>query len=138
MRIMAVDYGKTRVGIAISDPLHIIAQPFLTLKIQSDKHLIKKIVCLVKENDVGLVLIGNPLSHSGTATKMSQKISGLFRKLKHSLKVDVKLWDERFTSKYASATLKHMGLKPEKDTVDRVAACIILDEYLRTNTQHSQ
>jgi putative Holliday junction resolvase len=132
---MAVDYGKTRVGIALSDPLHMIAQPFLTLKQHSDKALIKKLVQLVQEHDVGIVLIGNPLSHHGTPTKMSRKIGVFCKHLKKALTVEVQLWDERFTSKCASKALHHVGIKTNKDTIDQVAACIILDEYLKTYTQ---
>ncbi len=137
MRIMAVDYGKTRVGVAISDPLCVISQPLLTLKVRSDRELIKRLKYIVIENDVGLILIGNPLSHEGKSTKMSDEIARFLKKLKRSIDIEVKLWDERFTSKFALNILKEMGLQVQKDKTDQIAASLILEEYLKAQSTRS-
>ncbi len=137
MRIMAVDYGKNRVGIALTDPLRVIAQPFLTLKVKSHKELIKRLKFIIEENDVGLVLVGNPISHTGATTEMSQEIHDFVKKLEKSITIEVKLWDERFTSRYAANILKQTGLGKQKEKIDQVAAAIILDEYLKSVSECS-
>lgn len=134
MRIMAIDYGKNRIGIAISDPLCVISQPLLTLKLNSQRKLIKRLKSIIEKNDIGLVLIGNPLSHSGKSTKMSQEIHRFLKRLNKAIDIEVKLWDERFTSRYALNILKDLGLKRNKDKIDRVAASIILNEYLKSQS----
>lgn len=135
MRIMAIDYGKKRVGIALTDPLCVISQPLLTLKVTSQKALIRRLKFIIEENRVGLVLIGNPVSHSGESTNMSQEVINFMNKLKKSIEVEVRLWDERYTSKYAANILKDIGLKKTRFKVNQVAASIILDEYLKSQSE---
>jgi putative Holliday junction resolvase len=132
MRIMAIDYGLKRVGIAITDPLCTIAQPLLTLKPGSDADLIKRLKCIAEENDVGLILIGNPLSLKGEPTAMSKEILRFLRKLREQVGIEVQLWDERYTSKYVKKRMKSLGLTSTKENIDRVAASVILDEYLQS------
>jgi len=137
LRILAIDYGKTRVGIAITDPLGVISQPLVTLKYRNDKSLVERLKYLVKQNNVGTVLVGNPLSMQGKPTAMSQTIERFVTKLRRVLKVEVKLWDERMTSKYAQMLQKEMGIKNYREKTDQIAACIILDEYLKTQSHCS-
>lgn len=132
MRVMAIDYGKSRVGIALSDPLGVIAQPLTSIKVKSQKELFRRILKIIQENDVGLIIIGNPLSHKGEATEMSDEISRFIKRLKKRINTEIKLWDERFTSQYAMNILKAMKVKKQKGLVDQVAASIMLDEYLRS------
>jgi putative Holliday junction resolvase len=133
---MAIDYGKKRVGLAVTDPLGIISQPFLTLEIKSQKKLIQRLKFIIQENSVGLVLVGNPLSHTGQATKMSQQIAVFVDELKKAVSVDVQLWDERFTSKYAVNTLKDVGIKRKGSKIDQIAASLMLDEYIKSQSSH--
>lgn len=132
MRIMAIDYGSKRVGVAITDPLCTIAQPLLTLKPRSDSDLIKRLKCIADENDVGLILVGNPLSLSGEPTAMSREIARFLRKLSLQIDIEVRMWDERYTSKYAMKRMKSLGLSSTKEDIDRIAASVILDEYLQS------
>jgi putative Holliday junction resolvase len=131
---MAIDYGKSRVGVAISDPLGVISQPLLTLRVKSDRELIKRLKCIIEENSIGAVVVGNPLSSTGKSTNMSNEVKKFVKKLKKSLNIEIKLWDERFTSKYALHIMKDMGLKEPKYKIDQVAACIMLDEYLKSQS----
>lgn len=131
---MAVDYGKNKVGIALTDPLGIISQPFLTLKALSQKELIKRLKFIIEENNVGLVLIGHPVAPSGESTTMSQEVVRFMKKLEKVTDVTVKLWDERYTSKYAVKTLQDMGLKVSRVKLDQIAASIILDDYLKSQS----
>jgi len=132
MRVMAIDYGKSRVGIALSDPLGVISQPLTTIKVKSQKSLFRQILEIIQQSDVGLIIIGNPLSHKGEATKMSEQISRFIKQLKKMTDIEIKLWDERFTSQYAMNIMKEIKVKKQKDLVDQVAASIMLDEYLRS------
>ena len=134
MRIMAIDYGLKRVGVALTDPLCTISQPLLTIRPKSDFDLIKRLKCIVEENGVGLVILGNPLSMSGEPTEMSARIAQFMKKLKKRLRVEVVLWDERYISKYAVNRLKGLGIEGKKEDIDRIAAAIMLDEYLESKS----
>lgn len=133
MKIMAIDYGKSRVGIAITDPLGIIAQPFLTIPVKSKGKLIKRLKFLIRENNIAFVLIGNPISNKGQATPMSKEVTEFARRLKKAINIEVKLWDERYTSQYAAAILKETGAKRVLEKIDQVAASIMLEEYLKSS-----
>jgi putative transcription antitermination factor YqgF len=78
-----------------------------------------------------LIIVGSPISLKGEPTKMSHEIERFIERLKRQLDIAIELWDERFLSKYAVNALKSTGLSAEKDTIDRVAASIMLDEYLQ-------
>lgn len=127
---MAVDYGRKRVGIAITDPLRTIAQPLVTIKPRSVADLIAQIKDLAQENGVGLILVGNPLSNRGEPTRMSREVERFVARLQGQIEVKVELWDERYLSKYAAQRLKGSGLAAGKELLDRVAASLMLEEYL--------
>ena len=134
MRIMAVDFGKKRVGIALTDPSGMISQPLLTIHVKSQKALLRKIISIINENNVGLMIIGDPLSHKGEATKMSSEIKRFVKRLKEKKDIVIKLWDERFTTQYAENMLKAMNIKKKQGSTDRIAASLMLDEYLRSKS----
>jgi putative Holliday junction resolvase len=134
MRIMAIDYGKKRVGIAMTDPMGVISQPLITINTGSQHTLVQRIVTLINENNVGLVLIGNPLSHKGQPTAMSSEIGNFIKLLKKKKDIKIIPWDERFTSQYASKMLKDLGIKKKQGTIDKIAAAIMLDEFLRSKS----
>lgn len=128
---MAVDYGRKRAGIAITDPLCTIAQPLLTIKPRSVADLIARIKVLAEENGVGLIIVGNPLSNRGEPTPMSREVERFVARLKGQIEIKVELWDERYLSKYAANRLKTSGLSAGKELIDRVAASLMLEEYLQ-------
>ncbi|KPL12782.1 hypothetical protein AMJ74_06140 [candidate division WOR_3 bacterium SM1_77] len=132
MRIMAIDYGLKRVGVAITDALCTIAQPLLTIEPRSASALIKRLKCIAQENEVGLIILGNPLSLQGKSTEMSNRIERFLKKLRRSIDVEVVLWDERYVSKYAMNRMRSLGISGKKEEIDRIAAAIILDEYLES------
>jgi len=127
---MAIDYGSKRVGVAMTDALCTISQPLLTIKPKSHSDLIKRLKCLAEENDVGLIILGNPLSLQGKPTQMSDRIARFLKKLKRSIDIEVMLWDERYVSRYAAGKMRSMGISSSKEDIDRISAAIILDEYL--------
>jgi putative Holliday junction resolvase len=129
---MAIDYGLKRVGVAITDALCTIAQPLLTIEPRSASALIKRLKCIAQENEVGLIILGNPLSLQGKSTEMSNRIERFLKKLRRSIDVEVVLWDERYVSKYAMNRMRSLGISGKKEEIDRIAAAIILDEYLES------
>jgi putative Holliday junction resolvase len=122
MRIMAVDYGKKRVGVAITDPLGVIAQPLETITYTSEREMMRRLKCLVHDNDVGIVLVGNPISLSGGTTAMSELVQRFVKKLQKTLSIEVRLWDERLTSKYARTIMREAGIRKTAKKCDQVAA----------------
>lgn len=131
-RILAIDFGLRRCGLAISDALGATAQGLPTLertRIADDlAHLGK----LVDEYAPQLVLIGNPISNSGGETAMSRRVAEFAAKLRPRLGCPVELWDERGTSVDANRVLRESGIGIEKrrQAADRVAAALLLQSYL--------
>lgn len=129
---MAIDYGLKRVGVAITDPLCTISQPLLTIEPKSSSDLIKRLKCIAQEHEVGMIILGNPLSLEGKPTEMSNRIERFMKKLRRSIDVEVVLWDERYSSKYAVKRMRNLGISGKKEEIDRIAAAILLDEYLES------
>ena len=139
MRIMAIDYGMSRIGVAMTDPQCVISQPLLTLEVKSLIKVIERLKFIIEENKVGLVLVGNPLSHHGTPTKMSEKVKEFVGKLSAATGIEIKLWDERFTSRHALNVARDIGLKRKDAKIDQIAASIMLDEYLKSQSlEHNE
>lgn len=130
---MAIDYGRVRTGIALSDPSGVIAQPYQTIITKSQKALLQRLKCIIEENNVQLVILGNPISLTGRATEMGQEVLKFARHLERMAKVRIKLWDERFTSLLAVNLLKDYNLK-SKNT-DQIVASLILEDYLKNKNE---
>jgi putative holliday junction resolvase len=133
-RILAIDYGLKRTGIAVTDPLKIIATGLTT--IESPK-LINFLKDYFKKEEVELILMGEPKNWDETDTHATPLVRKIVEKLKKEFpQMPIKLVDERYTSKMAGAAMIDMGLKKkqrqDKSLVDKVAATIILQEYLRS------
>ncbi|MEO0096050.1 MAG: Holliday junction resolvase RuvX [candidate division WOR-3 bacterium] len=136
MKVMAIDYGRTKIGIALTDPLGIIAQPYLSIPYISKKGLIKRLKCICEENSVGLILVGNPLRHNGKDSEMSGEIKKFAYDLKKLLKIKVHLWDERFTSQLATKVLKDHSIKSKN--LDQISASLMLEEFLKQKNDFSK
>jgi putative Holliday junction resolvase len=130
-RILALDLGKRRIGLAISDPLRITAQGLPNLvrtRIREDLDALEQ---LVREREVGLVLLGNPMNMKGTEGRQSVWVRDFAAALEKR-GIAVKLWDERLTSVEAGRVLRSSGISIEKRAaaVDRLSAVILLQSYL--------
>lgn len=131
-RILALDYGKRRIGVAISDALGITAQPLETW-VGAD---IKKVICniqqLIEDQGVVEVLVGMPLNLKGEQGEIAEKVLEFTQSLRNNLDVEINLWDERLTSKLAERTMQQMGMKPsrKKEKIDQLASVILLQNYL--------
>jgi putative Holliday junction resolvase len=131
-RILAIDFGMKRMGLAISDALGITAQGLQTLQRTNMENDLRAIQKLVEEYSAERVILGNPLSHSGTETAMSHRVAAFAEKLRRRLNCPVELSDERLTSVQANRMLREsgMGLEKRRAAVDRVAVTLLLQGYL--------
>lgn len=135
-RILCIDYGLKRTGIAVTDPLKIIATGLTTIPSPQLITFLKEY--FIKE-PVELVLIGEPKNWDDTDTHATPLVKAIIKKIKKEFPaMPVKTVDERYTSKMASQAMIDMGLKKmqrrNKALVDEIAATIMLQEYLRTNS----
>ena len=131
-RILALDLGKKRIGLAISDPLGITAQGLPNLVRVNKRTDFAALEQLVRERQVGLILMGNPINMRGDEGRQSGWVREFAQALKERTGLPVKLWDERLTSVEAGRVLRSSGISIEKRAaaVDRLSAVILLQSYL--------
>jgi putative Holliday junction resolvase len=126
-RVLAIDPGERRVGLAVSDPLGITAQGLPTFD-QRSGALVEHVEKLMREYDVARIVIGNPLSLSGRESEGTARAKALAGELRTRLSLPVELWDERLSSTEANRVLA--GSRAGKGAADRVAAVLILQGWL--------
>lgn len=133
-RTLALDVGEKRVGIAISDPTGTIARPLQTLVRGSREEDLHVLSALVAEYDVGLVVVGRPLSLDGTEGPQARRVARYAEALAAMLPVPIVAWDERFTTVAAEEILRRTRKKKQRahtrGEVDAIAAAVILQSYL--------
>ncbi|MCK4519122.1 MAG: Holliday junction resolvase RuvX [Candidatus Omnitrophica bacterium] len=132
MRIMGLDVGSVRIGIALSDKTRTIAQSFKTITrsaFDSDIQALKKIAI---DNDVSHIVIGLPLNMDGTLSKQTEAVLEFSRAVQEKIGLPVDNYDERLTSKEAESALilENLSRRKRKQKIDKVAACLILQNYL--------
>jgi len=136
VRVMALDVGERRVGIAISDPSGTVARPMQTLVRNSREQDFAAIAALVAEHDVELVVVGRPLSLDGTEGPQARRIARYAEALAAHLSVELVSWDERFTTIAAEEIIRQRRSKKGRrraratGEVDAVAAAVVLQSYL--------
>jgi putative Holliday junction resolvase len=131
-RILALDVGDARIGLAISDMMKIIANPLETYKRKKDNTDYEYIAKIAKENDVELIICGLPLSMDSTENAQTQKTRDFIENLVQFTHLPIRFIDERLTTVSAERTLIESGMRREKrkDVIDKVAATIILQNFL--------
>ncbi len=134
-RILCIDYGKKRTGIAITDPLQIIATGLTTV---DSPELISFLKKYFQKEDVELIVIGDPKNLDDSDTHATPWVRQIIKKLEKEFPgIPVKTMDERYSSKMAKQAMIDMGMKKKdrrnKRTVDEIAAAIILQEYMGSN-----
>jgi len=132
-RIISIDYGAKRTGVAVTDPLQIIATGLTTVE---SKQLIPFLKDYFAREEVELIIIGEPKNWDDTDTHATPLVEKIIKQLEKNFpKVPIKKVDERYTSKMAKDAMLEMGLKKmqrrNKKLVDEIAATILLQEYLR-------
>ena len=144
MRVLGLDPGERRVGVAISDPTGTLARPLQTLVRGSREQDFAAIAALVTKHGAGLVVVGQPLSLNGTPGPQARQVARYVEALADHLPVPVVLWDERFTTVTAHQILRQSRGRKERrrardaGQVDAIAAAVILQSYLDSTGQSAE
>jgi len=131
-RIMCIDYGGKRTGLAVTDPLQIIASALTTVETKDLMPYLKK---YIQQEPVELILVGEPKNWDDSDTHATPLVAAFVKQLAKELpNIPVKMVDERYTSRMATQAMVEMGMKKKdrrvKGNVDQIAATIMLQEYL--------
>jgi putative Holliday junction resolvase len=131
-RILALDLGKKRIGLALSDPLGITAQGLPNLERRRKRDDLAALAQLAKEREVGLILMGNPVNMGGREGRQSAWVHEFAEALEKQTGLPIRFWDERLTTVQAHRVLRESGISLEKRAaaVDRLSAVILLQSYL--------
>ena len=130
-RILAIDYGRRRMGLAVSDEPHLTARPLGALLHQNRRDALRRLREIVRDNSVGKILVGHPVHLNGASSEMALETERFAARIQKELGLPVELVDERLTSWEAEQTLAaRRGKAGSRQNVDAVAAAILLREYL--------
>ena len=129
-RILGIDYGDSRVGLALSDPMRIIAKPFKTLN--NNKNLLLELKLIIKDNDIVEFVVGYPINMKGKNTLQTKKVDDFINFLEGNFDLTITKIDERLSSISAIQSLIKQGIKTgyNKSRIDDTSAAIILQEFL--------
>jgi putative holliday junction resolvase len=132
VRILAIDLGEKRVGLALSDELELTAAPLEVVDFKDPQTLVDHICAMVKRKAVRAVVIGLPLNMNGSRGEKAQEAEAFAELLKETANLPVIFWDERLTSRQAQRVLVEGGVSrtQRKRTTDKVAAAVLLQSYL--------
>lgn len=132
MRIMAIDYGDARTGVALSDPTGFLAGQTFLIKSRKQEVVLEELAALVQRQGAQELVMGYPRNMDGTLGPRAEKYAAFARRLEEATGLPVALWDERRTTVAAHRILGEQGMraKNRKDKIDSVAATLILEGYL--------
>src|SRR5262245_61516872 len=128
MRILALDHGTVRIGVAVSDELQMIAQPLEFVPAHPFDDFVKLLIVIIQEKEVGQIIIGMPRNMDGSFGEASTKVKQFIEELKPLTKIPIRTWDERLTSVQANRAMSDAGVRKQhkKEKVDKIAAAILL------------
>jgi putative Holliday junction resolvase len=132
MRILALDHGTKRIGVAVSDELKMLAQPLEYIPAEPFAEFLERLRELLQEKQVEMVLVGMPRNMDGSYGPAALKVQDFVAALKAAITVPVQTWDERLTSVQANRLLIEGNVRRQKrkEKVDKMAAAILLQAYL--------
>lgn len=132
MRVLSIDHGTKRMGLALSDELGMIAQPLEFIPAEPFARFLERLKVVIQEKEVGLLLVGMPRNMDGSYGPAALKVEEFVAVLKEAVTIPVKTWDERLTSAQANRYLIQANVRREKrkEKVDKTAAAILLQSYL--------
>ena len=132
MRLLALDLGDTRIGVALSDETETLASGLVTLRSLGPRKDAQQVAALVREHAVGEVVVGLPLRLDGSRGEEAEKVTAFVERLRRVLRVPVGTRDERLTSVAAGERLAEAGVRgrARKARLDQAAACLVLQELL--------
>ena len=130
--ILGLDYGRRRIGVAVSDALGLTAQPVGTWSNLEWENMVEKIRTWIQDKGVESVIVGLPLNLHGEKGHLAREVERFVNKLKQHISIPVILWDERYTSVQAERILRYMNEKPsqKKERIDLIASVLLLQNYL--------
>ena len=130
-RVLGIDYGDSRIGLAMSDPIKIIASPFKTIRNEGNEKCLQVFQSLIKEKDVEAIVVGLPIGLKGQETVQTKKVRE-FANLLYALKLPIHLEDERLSSVSAEKSMIQQNIKTghNKGLIDQRAAAIVLQQFL--------
>ena len=136
-RVLGLDVGGRRIGLAISDGAGLLATPYSAIQRRSLEQDIAAIVGIVHEEEVGQIIVGLPLSLDGSVGPQAERTMAFYEALKAASPVPVKTWDERFSSAEAEQRLREAGISPSRNRgrLDASAAAVVLQAYLDAQRQ---
>ncbi len=137
MRILGIDYGEKRIGLALSDEMEMTARGLSVIERRSKKADLETIAASVFEQGVGAIVVGYPLRLDGTAGIQCDKVDRFIAALRDVVSVPVIAWDETLSTKEAEGLMREAGVKRKKKRgmVDRIAAAVILQDYLNRKSR---
>ncbi|MGD0765723.1 MAG: Holliday junction resolvase RuvX [Dehalococcoidia bacterium] len=140
MRLLGLDVGDARIGVAISDPNGQVAIPLTTLQRRSTETDLAAIAALAGKEEVEALVVGFPLSLNGAVGRQAQRVQDFAHRLQAAVPVPVELWDERFSSVQADELLRRggPGSRKRRGDQDSLAAAIILQGYLDSKQEMPQ
>jgi putative Holliday junction resolvase len=132
MRILALDHGTKRIGVAVSDETRTIAQPLEFIPAEPFAAFLERLKQLIREKEVDLILVGLPRNMDGSHGPAAEKVQTFVGVLGSAITIPIKTWDERLTSAQANRVLIQGGARraKRKEKVDQTAAAILLQSYL--------
>jgi len=132
MKILGIDYGEKRIGLAVSDPSNMVARSLKVLKRNGTRSWVKELKLIIDENRIEKIVVGLPVNMNGSLGEKGREVLAFVEVLKKELKVPVVTWDERLTTVSAEKLLRQTKLSREKrkDILDKLSASIILQSYL--------
>ena len=135
MRIMAIDFGTKRMGVAISDPEGTMAHPLKTVAVRNDGSHLHELLKIATDYEIDKVIVGHPLNMDGSISEIAKEVMSWAQDLETLLGLPVELFDERLSSFDAHELLMSHQVKGKKrrNVVDKIAASLILKEYLDTH-----
>lgn len=140
MKILAVDYGDSRTGLAICDEGEILASPLKTIFERDFDRCVQQTAQAAEESRAKLIIVGDPVNMNGTRGERSEKCALFAEKLRELVEVPVRMWDERSSTVTAISYMNDINKrgKKRKEVLDQAAAAVILDSFLQYRKNHPE
>jgi len=138
VRILGIDYGERRVGLALSDPFGSLALPLRVAEVTGDKQAVRAVGEAVEEFDVERIVVGLPLNMNGTEGPMAEKVRAFVSRVGQACGIPVEMWDERLSTGLVERTLLQADVsrKKRRKVRDKLAAQVILQGYLDAQAEN--
>jgi putative Holliday junction resolvase len=138
-RILGLDVGARRIGIAVSDPLGMTAQGLETLHRRNRRYDLDELRRVIRQYEISEIVVGNPLRMSGEVGRQAEKMATFAGQIEHAFDLPVHLWDERLTTAEAHRLLDETDIRDQrrKEVIDKMAAVLILQSFLDARAARS-